>query len=271
MSHPTRVLIGHSLRRVRTLVAVVALVLASFQVLTSLMAATFQESEAFARIHALVPDFIRQLMGPSLVGILTFAGVVCLGYFHFAVVGWLVGVAIALATEPTAEIEHGFADLILARPVRRWVVIGRSVAVVILCTSFVLMMMMAGTWIGLLWLAPPGVAWPSPQLILSLTANLGALMLCWGGMALALSAAVRRRSVAASSAAVLALGLFLFDYVARAWKPASSLAWLSPFHYYNPLNLVIGQGFPLQHVLVLVAIGAAGAAIACVVYTRRDI
>jgi ABC-2 type transport system permease protein len=271
MRHPTRILIGHSLGRVRTLVGVVALLLACFQVLTSLMAATFQESQAFARISALIPEFIRQLMGPSLLGMLSFAGVVCLGYFHFAVIGWLVGVAIALATEPTAEMEHGFADLILAHPVPRRAVIVRSVVVIVLSAAFVLAMMAAGTWAGLAWLAPPSVVWPTPRLILSLTVNLGALMLCWGGVALAFSSAARRRTVAASASGVLALGLFLFDYVARVWKPAQSLAWISPFHYYNPLDLVVGGSFPLAHVLVLTCIGAAGAAAAWVMYSRRDI
>ena len=271
MTHPTLILLGHSLRRVRALVGVVALVLATFQVLTSLMAATFEESQAFARISALVPDFIRQLMGPSLLGMLSFGGIVCLGYFHFAVVGWLVGVAIALATEPAAEIERGFADLILAHPVARRAVVTRSALVVLLSSTVVLVMMMAGTWAGLMWLAPPGVTWPRPRLILSLTMNLGALMLCWGGIALAFSAASRRRAVAASAAGILALGMFLFDYVARVWKPAKPFTWISPFNYYNPLALVISQSFPLRHVLVLVGIGAAGTAIACFVYSRRDI
>ena len=271
MSRETLTLIGHSLKRVRVLVGVMALILAMFQVLTSLMAATFEESQAFARISALVPEFIRQLMGPSLLGMLSFAGVVCLGYFHFAVVAWLVGSAIALATEPASELEHGFADLILAHPIPRRAVITRTVAVVVLCSVFVLSMMMAGTWIGLLWLAPPGAAWPAPRLILSLTANLGALMLCWGGIALAIGAATRRRAVAASAAGVLALGLFLFDYVARVWKPAKPFAWISPFHYYNPLNLVVGQPLAWPHVAALVGVGAAGTAIAYFVYSRRDI
>lgn len=271
MTHPARTLIGHSLRRVRALVGVSAVVLAVFQVLTSLMAATFEESQAFARISALIPDFIRQLMGPSLLGMLSFAGIVCLGYFHFVVVGWLIGVAIALATEPTAEIERGFADLILAHPVPRGAVIGRSVVVVVMSSAVILAMMMAGTWTGLVFLAPPGVAWPRPRLILSLTANLGALMLCWAGVALAVSAATKRRSAAVSTAGILALGFFLFDYVARVWKPATPCAWLSPFHYYNPLALLLSQSFPLRHVLVLAGIGAAGSIAAWIVYSRRDI
>jgi ABC-2 type transport system permease protein len=271
VTRPARTLIGHSLRRVRTLVIVSALVLAVFQVLTSLMAATFEESQAFTRISALVPDFIRQLMGPALLGMLSYAGIVCLGYFHFAVVGWLVGVAVALATEPTAEIEHGFADLILAHPVPRRAVIARSVVVVAVSSAVVLAMMMAGTWIGLVFLAPPGVAWPRPRLILSLTANLGALMFCWAGVALAISAATRRRAAAVSTTGILALGSFLFDYVARVWNPAKTFAWISPFHYYNPLTLLMSQSFPLRHVLVLVGVGAIGSVAAWVVYSRRDI
>jgi ABC-2 type transport system permease protein len=265
------ILAGHSLKRVRALVGVMSLVLATFQVLTSLMATTFQESRAFERITALVPDFVRQLMGPALVGMLSFTGVVCLGYFHFAVVGVLVGLAIALATEPSSEIDSGFADLILARPVSRHAVIARSVVLVVSSTVFVLVMMMLGTWAGLAWLAPAGAVWPKPRLVVSLAVNLGALMLCWGGMALALSAASRRRSVAASCAGVTALGLYLFDVIARVWRPARPFAWVSPFHYYNPLDLVMGRGITPSHLWVLAGVGVAGAVIAHFVYSRRDL
>lgn len=265
------VLAGHSFRRVRTLVGVMSLVLATFQVLTSLMATTFQESGTFERLTALVPLFVRQLMGPSVIGMLSFTGVVCLGYFHFAVVGALVGLAIALATEPASEIDSGFADLVLARPVSRHAIIARSVVLVVACTVLVLVMMMLGTWAGLAWLAPARAVWPAPRLILSLAVNLGALMLCWGGMALAISAATRRRSVAASSAGVTALGLYLFDVIARVWRPAGRFAWVSPFHYYSPLELVLGRAINPSHLWVLAGVGVAGVIVAHFVYSRRDL
>jgi ABC-2 type transport system permease protein len=271
MTRATLILFGHSLRRVKTLVGVIALVLAAFQVLASLMSATFEESQAFARITALVPGFIKQAMGASVLGMLSFTGVVCLGYFHFAVVGVLVGLAIAVATEPASERDSGFADLVLARPVTRHAVIARSSLLIIVCAGFVVGMMTIGTWVGLAWLAPPGAAWPAPRIIVSLAANLTALMLCWGGVALAVGTATHRRSTAAGIAGVLALGLFLFDYVARVWRPAKPLAWLSPFHYYDPVNLVLGHPLPPSHLWVLVGIGIVGAAIAHIVYAKRDI
>ena len=265
------VLTVHSLRRVRTLVGVVSLVLATFQVLTSLMATTFEESRAFDRITALVPDFLRQMMGSSLVGMLSFTGVVCLGYFHFAVVGVLVGLAIALATEPTSEVDRGFADLILARPVARYAVITRSVILVVSCSAFALGMMAGGTWIGLVSLAPRNAVWPAPGLIVSLAASLGTLMLCWGGIALALGAAARRRSTAAAIAGIAALGLYLFDVIARVWRPAAPFARLSPFHYYNPIDLVLGRALVPSHLWVLAGVGVVGIVSAYVVYSRRDL
>lgn len=265
------ILLIHSLKRVRYLVIVMGLLLAGFQVVLTLVARSIQRSNAFDEITALIPDFMRQLMGPSVVGLMSFSGIVCVGYFHIAVMGSLVGITIGLATEPAAEIETGFMDLILSRPLARPWVITRSIMVLAICTLFMLAMMMLGTWAGLHWLAPRDAEWPTPSLIRSLAVNLGALMLCWGGVTLAISSLARRRSVAGSLAGLLALSTFLLDYVARAWQPAEKIAWLSPFRYYNPLDLVMGKAIPAHHLWVLVGIASAGAGAAYYFFSRRDI
>ena len=262
---------AHSLKRVRTLVLVMGIVLAGFQVLLTLVAGSLESSNAFGQIQALVPDFVRQLMGPSFVGLMSFSGIVSIGYFHLAVIGSLVGLIIALATEPASEIETRFMDLILSRPLARSLVITRSIIVIAICTTFVLAMMAVGTWAGLNWFAPEGAEWPAPNLIRSMAINLGALMLCWGGVALAISSVSRRRSVAGALTGLLALATFLLDYVARAWQPAESVAWLSPFRYYAPMDLVMGFEVSAYNLWVLVAIAIAGFAIAYIMFSRRDI
>jgi ABC-type transport system involved in multi-copper enzyme maturation permease subunit len=55
------------------------------------------------------------------------------------------------------------------------------------------------------------------------------------------------------------------------WQPAQSVAWLSPFRYYNPFDLITGNPLPLKNVVVLGAIAAAGFAAAYVLFARRDI
>ena len=264
-------LLWNSLRRVRFLVLTMGVLLAAFQVLLNVVAASIERSQGFAGISDMVPDFMRELMGPSFVGLMSFSGIVCVGYFHIAVMGSLVGLTIALATEPASEIETRFMDLVLSRPLaRRWI-IARSVAALVIVTVFVLAMMMLGTWVGLKTQAPAGVEWPSWHLLRQLALNLGVLMLCWGGVTLAISSVARRRGVAGALAGLLALTTFLLDYVARAWEPAEKVGWLSPFRYYSPLDMVIGLEIPARNLWVLGGIAVLGVVSAFWLFSRRDI
>ena len=264
-------LVGHSVRRSRALLAATVALLVVFQALTSLMAAAAQESEAFDRLAALVPDFVRQVFGASFFAMLSFSGIVVLGYFHFAVIAFLVGLAIATGTEPASEVEQRFNDLLLARPVPRWLPILRSALLVVLVALGTAGAMAAGTWAGLMLFAPAGVPWPRPGRILSLSVNLSALVMCWGGIALAFAAGARRRAVAGTAAGLAAFALFLLDLVGRTWAPASGVARLSPFHYFNPLRVVAGQGWVVSDTAALLAFGSVGVLISLFLYLRRDL
>jgi len=250
-------------------VTATGVLLAVFQVFLIIIARSVQRSNACSQMSALIPPFVRALVGPALTSFMSFKGIVCVGYFHLAVMGSLVALSIALATVPTSEIEIGFMDLVLSRPLARHWIITRSIIVVTVCTLALLVMMMIGTWAGLKALAPTSVAWPAPSLILSLAINLGLLMLCWGGVAI--GAASRRRSVAGAVAGLLALATFLLDYVARAWQPAEAVGWLSPFRYFSPFDLVMGKALPAKHLFVLGGITVAGFTLAYVLFSRRDI
>jgi beta-exotoxin I transport system permease protein len=265
------ILLAHSFRRVRTLVLVMGALLAIFQVFLIIVARSLQKSNAFAQLGSLIPPFMREMLGPSITSFLSFDGIVCVGYFHLAVMGSLVALSMALSTTPTSEIETGFMDLILARPLARHWIITRSILVTTVCTAVLLVIMMIGTWVGLKTLAPSDVAWPAPGLILSLAVNLGLLILSWSGVAMAIGSVSRRRSVAGSLAGLLALALFLLDYVARAWPPAESVAWLSPFRYFSPFELLMGRSLPAKNLIVLASIAIGGFVLAYIFFSRRDI
>jgi hypothetical protein len=132
-------------------------------------------------------------------------------------------------------------------------------------------MMVLGTWIGLYLLAPENAAWPSTALIHRLALNLGLLMLSWSGVTLAVASVSRRRSVAGAATGMLALGCYLLDYLGRAWEPAQSVAWLSPFRYYSALDLILGAEIPPLHHRVLIGIALVGFAAAYAFFSRRDI
>ena len=264
-------LVAHSLKRVRTLLLITALLLGAFQLVLILVAGSIQNSGGFEQLATLLPAFFRELLGPALASFMSFSGIVSVGYFHLTVIGALMAVALTLATIPTAEVESGFSDFILSRPVARHWIITRTIVVTVLGCAFIVALMMAGTWGGLHAFGRRDVQWPSSRLIISLAVNLYMLALCWGGVAMAIASAARRRSVAGGAAGLLALGCYLLDYIGRLWQPAEKVAWLSPFRYYNPFDLMMGNPLPPKNLIVLGAVAVAGFIAAYVLYARRDI
>lgn len=264
-------LLRHSLKRARLLVITAGVLLAAFQLVLILVAKAIDKSGGFKQLGDLLPPFARALMGPALASFMSFSGIVCVGYIDLGVLGSLVALIIALSTVPTSEVETGYIDLILSRPLARHWIVTRTVLLIVAVTLFLLASMVAGTWIGLETVAPRATPWPTPKMILSLAINLGLLMLCWSGIAMAIGAASRRRAVAGGLAGLLALTTYLLDYVGRMWKPAEAVAWLSPFRYYSPFELVMGHSIPTKNLLVLVGIALAGFVAAYLVFSRRDI
>ena len=262
-------LLSLSLKRARTLLVATGLLLAAFQVLLVLIASSIHPSK-FEDLAALLPPFVRALLGPAVASVMSFGGIVCLGYFDLAIVAALLALIIALATLPASEVETGFADLILARPLRRHWIITRTIALVLISILMMVALMMAGTWVGLAMLAPDDAQWPSPMMIGSLALNLGMLMLCWSSVALALAAACRR-SVASATTGLLALAALLLDLTARLWPAAEPFAWLSPFRYFIPFDLVMGTALPVENILVLWAIAMSGFTVAYLLFSQRDI
>ena len=47
--------------------------------------------------------------------------------------------------------------------------------------------------------------------------------------------------------------------------------WLSPFHYYDAMAMVMGRPLPAGHLAVLGGAGLAGVVLAFVLFRRRDL
>jgi ABC-2 type transport system permease protein len=250
---------------------VLGFLLAWLQVVLVLVAGSIQNSGQFDQLAEIFPPFVRALMGPAMTAFLSFGGIVSLGYFEPAVIFAITGFAIAIGTRIALEVETGFMDLLLARPVARHLLVTRAILVAIISLGVVIALMLAGTWIGLSTLAPQGAEMPARSLILKLAANLGLLGLAWAGIALPIGSASRRRGVAGGIAGVLALVTFLLDYIARIWDAAKPFAWLSPFTYFSPLDMVTGGELPLRNVAVLAGIALVGFGVSYALFLRRDI
>lgn len=247
------------------------IVLALFQFLLTQVAGYLQSNTAFDQLSMLMPEFMRNIAGPSALAFMSFQGIVALGYFHPVIIAAVIGLMIAVGTEAASEVETRFVDLTLARPLRRGQVVGRTMAVLVIAGGLMLAAMIAGTSTGLACCTRADAPTVSRGIIASLAAGLGAIMACWGGIALAIASLSRRRAVAAAVTGIGALTAFLLDYLGRAWQPVAPLSVVSPFHYFDPMSVVGGQPIGAWNIGVLLAIAAIGAAVAFVVFGRRDI
>jgi len=250
---------------------VLAVLLAGDQVLLTLAARSLQKMDTFGQLAALVPEFLRQVLGPSLLTLLSFRGVACLGYFHVAVLAVLMGVAIAVGTEPAGETETRFTDLILAHPLARHWIISRSVMLLVACIVFLLSAMVVGTRLGLYWLVPAELAGTTFQVVPILSLNLAMLLLCWGSIALVMASVARRRSVASACTALLAMACFMTEVIAQVWQPLKVVARYSPFHYYKSLNLIISSADAGSDILILACVASMGFILAYLLFSRRDL
>jgi ABC-type transport system involved in multi-copper enzyme maturation permease subunit len=261
-------LLIHSLRRRRGLIVTLSVVLATFQVFMILTARAFEQSGAFRQISAIMPPFLAQWTNMAAA---SFTGFVLFGYSHPIVLLFLIAVAVSIGTEPVGEIETRFVDVILARPVPRLAAIVRSLATLVIVTTIAVGSMLVASWLGLAWLTPQGARAPSGRVVVSLAINLSAIVLTWGGVALAIGCCAKRRATAAAVTGFLAFSTYVLDYSGRFWNAVAPYARISPFHYFDPFAMIGGRALRASDLLTLGAMFAASAVVASVVYLRRDL
>jgi ABC-type transport system involved in multi-copper enzyme maturation permease subunit len=264
----TTALLRHSARRYRPLLIGICALLFGFQILLILVGRGLEQAGGFAQLENLIPDMVRQWTN---IPALSFRGLVSFAYSHPVVLVSLMGMAIALGTEPAGEVESGFADLVLARRVPRGAVIHRSLLLLLTATVAGVGSMMAGTWTGLVVLAPAGTPSPEAGVIVALAVNLALAVIAWGSIALLIGSLARRRGAAAGGVALLAFAAFVIDAVGRLWAPMRGVALFSPFHYFSPFPLIAGAPLPWRDVIVLASVAVLAAAGAHVAYARRDL
>lgn len=262
-------LAGRSLARHRTFILAVATLLSAFQVLDIVVAHNLLANQVYAQFASLVPAFIQEGMGGVLVG--SFSGAVALGFAHPIVMLSLASVAIYLATEPAGEVEEGLVDLIVARPVPRFSIVARSALVYIVGSAAVVAAMFVTSRITVQWVAPASAASLPAVRLGWVAANLLAIVWCFGGAALVIASQVRQRMRAVGTVGVAAVFLYLLQFGAAAWKPLQPFARVSPFHYYQPMQTLLGTARPAANLVGLLAATMALFALASVLYSRRDL
>jgi ABC-2 type transport system permease protein len=186
-----------------------------------------------------------------------------------AVYGPLVIAATAItgAVGSTAgEEEDGILGLTLAYPIERWrLVLAKACAVAVSIAMIAL-----GTFVGLVAGVAVGGGGVGVGHLAALALHLALYGCAIGALALALTAATGRRTVALGAAAAFGVVTFLVNGFAPLVHAVAWLKYVSPFYYYSGHD-PISRGVDLGDLAILAAASIALTAVAMVQIGRRDL
>jgi beta-exotoxin I transport system permease protein len=261
-------LVARSLRRVAPANLGLAAVLGGFQLLLVAVAASYERAGSFDQLAMLLPAFAQQAFGTAMT---SFAAMSTVGFYETGIVLMVALFAIFVAAEPAGDVEAGFVDMILARPLPRHWMVTRSLLAMTVATLILTLTMGASLWIALLTLAPAGARRPEPRIVLTLIAHLITVSCCFGAAAVAAAGWARRRAAALAPVALAALALYLLDFLGAWWTAMPNIGRISPFHYYQGAAIVEGRANTLLDLSVLGAATLAASALAYWQFGRRDL
>ncbi|HET7698084.1 MAG TPA: ABC transporter permease subunit [Vicinamibacterales bacterium] len=264
-------LLARSAYQIRFALIATVLVLGGLQVLIIAQAVEIQRASSFSSMANLLPGFLQRGLGSKALILATFKGTVSFGYFHPIVCMTIAVMAMYPATEIAHEVEAGLVDLELARAVPRHRLVTRSLLLAHLTAALVLLVMAAGTVIGVRLFDAAQLDVPAADLRARLLFNQFAVTSCFTGFALLVASRSRRWSTAFTIAALTAVVLYNVDFIALGWRPMEVIAWLSPFHYFPALSVIAGDAETPRNVTILFIASAVLSAAAYWQFQRRDL
>ena len=80
-----------------------------------------------------------------------------------------------------------------------------------------------------------------------------------------------RPGVARPAASPIAFAALLLDYAQKLWPALECIGWLSPFKYFTPFELVMGDPLAVENLMVFAAIAMTGFTLSYSIISQRDI
>ncbi len=258
----------HTLRQVRRPLGVLALGAGAFFYLVLLASSSFTRQAPNLPFFQSPPKAMTAFLGGS-ADFFHAAGWLSTGMTHPVTLSLLTSSALLVAAGSVAtEVERGTIDLVLARPVGRVpFLLAKALASVVAVTAAE-----AGGLVGVL-LARQTIGGVRELAAGSvLRAFTGSWLLFVGvamvGMLVSARSSLRGRAIGVTVGIVVAW--FFMNFIALLIDGISGLRYASPFHYFQPTDLLAGKA-SAGDLLVLAAVAALALLWATAWFTRRDL
>jgi ABC-type transport system involved in multi-copper enzyme maturation permease subunit len=255
-----------SLRRARTRIIAMALGFGLFELVVGLSYASVDQNAIRSLVESL-PPALRALAGSS--DVASPSGYLGSGYLHPVALTIQGALVISMASAPVRDIEDGWAELVLSRPLAPWRWVLAQAAALAIALAVVDLGGFLGGLVAISSVDALGGISPGALALVSLGGYL--CFLAVGGLALAVGGLVRSGARAVGVAAGLVVVMYAVDYLAEIWTIAEPLGPLSVFHYYDP-GVILGDGsIAGADVLVLAGTALVAAIAGHVLFERREL
>ncbi len=259
---------GHTLRQVRRPLGVLTVAVAAFFYLVLLASSSFTKEAPNSSFFQSPPKALRAFLGGS-ADFFHAAGWLSTGMTHPVTISLLTSSALLVAAGSVAtEVERGTIDLVLVRPVGRVpFLLAKALASVVAVTAAE-----TGGLAGVL-IARQTIGGVSTLSIGSVLRVFTGSWLLFVGVAMVgilISARSSLRGQAIGITVGIVVAWFFMNFIALLIDGISGLRYASPFHYFQPTDLLTGKSSS-GDLLILAAVAAVALLWAAISFTQRDL
>ncbi len=263
-----RVLLRHHVRLHRVPLVPLALGLALFEWIMTVVARQPEISQFVSGILRAAPPQFLALLNQELISTVSARGIIGIGYSHpFALIMMAVWAVRVPSAALAGEIGRGTMNLVAARPVVRGAQVAAALLALLGGLAVLAVAAWLGTFVGLVGQPLEGV---TPWQYLPVAAGLWLLFASAGCVGILVSSLAREAGPAIAWTSGLMAGSYVLDYAARVWPRIAPLRPFSLFRYYEPQRTVI-TGLALNDVQICAAVAGVALLGAFAVFSRRDL
>jgi ABC-type transport system involved in multi-copper enzyme maturation permease subunit len=240
-----------------------------FDMLFALLGSSEQVKTIMLKKMADVPPVMEKMFGQGFVEVMFKYGIIAFGYIHpFMQVIFILFVFITASQVVTSEIHSGTIGFTLSKPLSRKRIYFNMAVIIYLGLGFLAFSAYISSFLGIRLFV--GENLPTAPFA-SLAWNLYLVMIFIAGYIVIFA------SISDTGKRFFTLGgivLFVFYILSLAsplWKPLDYISPLSPFSYYRPMPLLMGQRPGLSTALGLIAVSSVMFVTGAIIFNRRDI
>lgn len=246
-----------------------AIVLFVFELLFVLTARSANIKADMIRDLDRMPPLMEKMLGQGFVDVIVKYGILTFGFVHpFTFIPFMLLMFLAISQMLTADITSGAIGFLLSRPLSRRRIFFNMAVVIWTGLALLSLALFLAPYLGILFFLEQHLT-VAP--FVNLSVNLYVVMLLISGYIAVFAAISDSGKKLFTYSGVMVLLFYLMELAAPLWRPLQWVAPVNPFHYYRPVELLMGQRIDAATAAILVLASAALYVIAAQLFHRRDI